>query len=172
MNAMMQTNGIAVVSLTGKTRSPRSVRRAAMDCLARREHSFHELRQKLQDKCPNAEREEIEQELSRLREENLQSDERFADALVRYRQARGYGYLSIRQELQRRGIPGELISQVLKPDDAQWARSLRKLVSARINPVEPMHCGSRQHARLLRFLQARGFRDTEITEALSRLLDG
>ncbi|MEX2129887.1 MAG: regulatory protein RecX, partial [Pseudohongiellaceae bacterium] len=88
------------MNITVKTASSRSVRRAAMDCLARREHAFLELQRKLLVKCPDASEVEIRQALEQLRDENLLSDERFASSWVRYRQSRGYGYRHIRQDLQ------------------------------------------------------------------------
>jgi len=46
-----------------------------MDFLARREHSFYELQQKLAKKFPDAPTERIDQVLETLKGENLQSDE-------------------------------------------------------------------------------------------------
>ena len=46
-----------------------AIRRAAMDLLARREHSFKELTQKLSSRFPD---EDIQSPLERLRDENLQ----------------------------------------------------------------------------------------------------
>lgn len=141
-----------------------------MDCLARREHSFHELQEKLRNKCPGAGMTEIRDALTRLRDENLQSDERFAEAYVRYRQNRGYGYLHIRQELQRRGIPEMLIARMLDPEDERWELILNDLVLRRSFPAISIVPGGREYQRLARFLQGRGFRDGEIRLALKPYL--
>ena len=64
------------------------VRVAAMDLLARREHSQRELRTKLERRFPP---EQVDETLQTLAAEGLQSDSRFAEAYVRQRSQRGYG---------------------------------------------------------------------------------
>jgi SOS response regulatory protein OraA/RecX len=66
------------------------LRRAAMDCLARREHSFYELQQKLTKKFPDTDPELLHTIADKLRVEGLQSDARFAESYVRYRKSRGF----------------------------------------------------------------------------------
>ena len=149
---------------------PRSVRRAAMDCLARREHSFVELVEKLKERFPESGEREIQSVVSQLREENLQSDARFVEAFIRFRQARGYGYLYIRQALLARGIERELLDRRLFPDDDVWDEVLNEQVARRVLPPGITR-GGRDHQRLVRLLLSRGFRNGEIMRALKpRLL--
>ena len=61
------------------------LRVAAMNALGRREHSSHELKQKLQQRFKEASLDEIDQVLGRLQSQNLQSDERFTEMFVRSR---------------------------------------------------------------------------------------
>ena len=67
--------------------------------LANREHSRVELDRKLQSRHPALSRSEREVLLDRLIELNLQSDERFAEMLIRSRLQRGQGRSRIEQEL-------------------------------------------------------------------------
>ena len=66
------------------------LRRAAMDFLARREHSVYELKQKLFIKYPDSTLGDLENTLDELRQENLQSDHRFDESYVRYRKTKGF----------------------------------------------------------------------------------
>ena len=159
-------------SETGKreSKSPRSLRRAAMDCLARREHSFFELKQKLQLKFPEKSPDEVHQELVRLREENLQSDKRFVESFVRYRKSRGYGYIAIRENLRGRYVAEDLINSCLFDDDEEWKDILCALVERRMPRDGRLRFGSKEHQRLVRFLQNRGFPSTLVQNSLKGYL--
>ncbi|MBL4819783.1 MAG: regulatory protein RecX [Gammaproteobacteria bacterium] len=140
-----------------KPKSPRSVRRVAMDCLARREHSFFELKTKLQQKLPFVDPEEIQQELEKLRQQNLQNDKRFVESFIRYRKSRGFGYLHIRQDLRNRFVSESLISQHLFDDDEDWLSLVNKLISKRLPDRQTLEYGSKAHRKIVRFLNSRGF---------------
>jgi regulatory protein len=71
-----------------------SVRNKAMDLLARREHSEHELRQKL--KLREFDSDEITAAIDSLQRDNLLSDERFTESYVSQRFNAGFGPLKIR----------------------------------------------------------------------------
>ena len=68
------------------------LRRAAMDFLARREHSLYELKTKLIRKFPDLSPKLVLAVLSRLTIEGLQSDERYTESRIRYRLERGFGF--------------------------------------------------------------------------------
>ena len=70
-----------------------SLRLAAMDCLARREYSYHELYQKLSKKQGQ---ENLMSVLESLKNEGLQSDNRYASMRVKVRSQAGYGPRFIR----------------------------------------------------------------------------
>ena len=80
---------MSVNNYKNRTPSVSVLRRAAMDYLARREHSIYELKQKLFIKYPDSTLEDLENALDELRSENLQSDHRFAECYVRYRKSKG-----------------------------------------------------------------------------------
>ena len=143
-------------------RPPRTCRNVAMDLLARREHSRRELATKLRQR--DFPQDEIDVVLTRLEQEGLQSDARFAEAWVRQRAGRGYGPLRIRQELRERGIDDALATTAL----ARWAGEWRAVAVRQ----HDKHFGRqprdmRERARQQRHLQSRGFGFDIIKEVIS-----
>ncbi|MDP1932423.1 MAG: regulatory protein RecX [Gammaproteobacteria bacterium] len=104
------------------------LRRTAMDLLARREHSRSELVEKLQRKYSEASRHFLAV-LDQLEQDGLLSDERFAEAYVRYRRSRGFGPLLIRQELRGKGIDAMLLDAVIDIRAEEWLDTLRELIN-------------------------------------------
>jgi len=78
---------------------PLDVRRAAMDLLARREHSRYEIAVKLARRFGDNPK-LFEQEVVKLTDEGLQSDRRLAEAFIRARTNRGRGPVKIKMELR------------------------------------------------------------------------
>lgn len=142
-----------------------AIRRAAMNLLARREYSFHELMDKLAEKFPGQDEQQLLLPvLERLRDEKLQSDERFAEAYVRYRSNRGFGPLKIAAELYPRRIDSELQQRVLYRDGPDWEQLCSRALhdkfrlSRKPAPAESM--------RWQRFLLQRGFSHEQIKAVL------
>jgi regulatory protein len=105
---------------------PPDVRRAAMDLLARREHSRYELLVKLTRRFGDNP-ELFEQEIRKLTDEGLQSDSRLAEAFIRARTNRGQGPVKIKMELRAKQVGDELISIAFEEcgiDFAALARSV------------------------------------------------
>ncbi|MCL6416339.1 recombination regulator RecX [Aestuariirhabdus sp. Z084] len=138
------------------------IRRAAMNLLARREHSQQELREKLQRRFPP---ELIEIEIELLAEQKLQSDQRFVDSFVRSRLSRYQGPSRIRAELKQKGIEEHLFEQTLFENPVDWYALLGELNQRKFggqpaqNPAEK--------ARRLRFFQYRGFSFEQINEVIN-----
>lgn len=147
------------------------LRRAAMDFLARREHSFYELTQKLSGKFPGTSPELIGQVLNRLREQNLQSDDRFTESYVRYRKSRGFAYLHIKADLMQRKVPMSIINTYLYEDDADWPEIALGLVHKRLGEDSMLEYGSLQHRRLAKFLESRGFSQLDARRVLALKLN-
>lgn len=141
-----------------------------MDYLARREHSFYELRQKLCRKFPDVEYPLLQQVLLQLRNENLQSDERFTEAYVRYRKSRGFGYLHIRAELLGRRVEESLVQKYLQADDSDWLEIAGRQLENKMPSGEKLLFGSKLHRKLVRFLESRGFGSLDIRRILERHL--
>ena len=146
------------------------LRRAAMDCLARREHSFFELTQKLQKKFPDTEQGLLVEVLEALQAESLQSDERFAESYARYRTSRGFGYLHIKSDLSSRRVSDSLIHKYLIPDADHWQVTADELTAKKLHGDTSLAYGSKQHRKLLRFLESRGFTPIQIRRALDKHL--
>ncbi len=143
------------------------VRLAAMNLLARREHSQQELHRKLVNK--GFESADIKPALATLSEEGLLSDERFTEAFINSRLKRGSGPIKIAMELQQRGISDELVNAYLDDRDAQWAESAIAVRAKRFGPSFPEDF--KERARQMRFLQYRGFTLQQIQRAVGEEID-
>jgi len=146
------------------------LRRAAMDYLARREHSLFELMQKLSKKYPETDGELLLEVLEVLKSENLQSDERFTEAYVRYRKSRGFAYSHIKGDLNSRRVSDRLIFKHLLVDDEDWQQTAGQLVVKKLRHQESLSYGSKLHRKVTRFLESRGFASSEIRKALEKHL--
>jgi regulatory protein len=133
--------------------NPADIRLAAMNLLARREHSLKELQQKLRRRFPDGEL--IEQVLQRLAEDNLQSDQRFAESFVRQRCARGYGPLRLRQEMREKGLSDSLVVTAFDQPELDWYAQAEDVFRKKFG--EPCPVELKEKARRARFMQYRGF---------------
>ena len=130
--------------------------------LARREHGYEELRAKLVAKGFGADL--AAQAVERLAVEGMQSDRRFAEALVRRRIERGYGPAYIRGELRERHIDASLVEAELRRPDEYWQQLAQKTLAKRMPPGGRPN--SRTNDRHARFLARRGFSSGVILNAL------
>lgn len=136
----------------------RSAYDKALGLLARREHSRRELRTKL-DQSGYAS-DEADAAIARLGEQHYQDDDRFAEALLRSRIARGYGPLRLRMELNSHGLADERIRELLEAADVDWAGCATDQLRRHYGSV-----GSADRAERLRraqFLLRRGFAATTV----------
>ena len=132
-----------------------------MNYLARREHSVKELTHKLSK--AGFEFNDIKVTLSRLTEQDLQSDQRFAENYTRYRSDRGFGSQWIRQELKQRGIDSELINDIFEKIKIDWFALAITVRCKRFGEQSPDNMKDR--ARQQRFLNYRGFTHEQIKES-------
>lgn len=132
--------------------------------LARREHSRVELDRKLKTYHPELSLPERNELLDRLIELNLQSDNRFAEMLIRSRLFRGQGRRRIEQELAQHAIDARDVSHHF--DDAEGSESercvaaLEKWMRSKKDPTRD---------KALRFLASRGFNFSDATEAVDAI---
>ena len=133
--------------------SPADIRMAAMNLLARREHSLGELRQKLRRRFDDAAM--LETQLQKLVEENLQSDERFAESFARQRAGRGYGPARVRQEMREKNLSDIAIARAFESAELDWWALAEKVFSKKFG--EPGRVEPKEKARRVRFMQYRGF---------------
>lgn len=144
----------------------RKIRWVAMDLLARREHSRKELQSKLCQRYADSSN-LIDEVIQGLAKENLQSDHRFAEAYVAMRKRKGYGPLRIFIELNDRGVSRDLIHSELDNGQINWFDEAvlvwkKKAAHASSDPVSNL----KEKARLIRFMQYRGFTQEQIEEAV------
>ena len=124
-----------------------------MGLLARREHSVLELRRKLLQK--GFDEGDTESVIERLRENNLLSDERFAETYINMRRQRGYGPLRIAQELKERGVDSELSVRYLEGLENEWQTVMIQQYSKKYGneAIDEF----KEKAKRMRFLQGRGY---------------
>lgn len=138
------------------------IRKTAMDFLARREHSRYELFSKLDMR--GFEKKEINQVIDQLQQENLQSDERFAEIYLKSKANRGYGPVRVRQELHDRGINDEMIAGVLAENEQSWLDVAKRERIKKFGADRPSEY--EEKAKQMRFLQYRGFTFDQINKAV------
>ena len=130
------------------------VSRAAMDLLARREHSRQELQRKLARRFA-VDAEVIFSVINQLTQEGLQSDQRLAEALLRYRSNRGQGPLKIKAEMREKCIESDLIEQIFDEANIDWFDLALRVLEKRYGDGSAVDASER--AKRTRFLQQRGF---------------
>ena len=138
------------------------IRLTAMNLLTYREYSRYELTEKLASKFDHSPL--INQVVSHLVDDNLQSDARFAEAFIRSRVARGQGEIRIRMELRERGIEEALVNQTIDECDIDWFALARDTVENKY--MDRYVADNREKAKRMRFLQYRGFTYEQISYAL------
>ncbi len=131
---------------------------AAVRLLARREHSAHELQNKLKQR--GFLQEAIDEALAKCLQLDLQSDARFAEMLCRARVNRGYGPVVIRQLLRQAEVSSELIDQALEELEVNWLDEANRVWQKKFRAVEDVSPNARQKQR--QFLNYRGFPEATI----------
>lgn len=101
--------------------------------------------------------------LTALAAAGLQDDQRFAEAYVRYRGARGYGPRRIGEELRQRGISDSLKASALAAADQDWFESAASVHRKKFRAPPESFADRARHSR---FLQYRGFDNEQIRYAL------
>jgi len=138
-----------------------------MDLLARREHSFFELKSKLLKK--DFEEEQIEKELNQLVEDKLLSDSRFTEAFISSRKDQGKGPLRIQSELKERGIDETLIaSHLVNIDESEWLKIAYDALEKKLGKGKQVDYDKK--LKFMRFLSNRGFKDVQVIETINQFV--
>lgn len=149
----------------------KQARIAALNLLARREQSRLELKQKLTQRGFSYQT--VENCLERLKQQGLQSDQRFGSSYIQQRYQKGYGPNRIKQELVQKGIASQLQYELLQQQNLDWFVSAQRLLSKRARPLSvDADFKSRQQlkAKHYRYLQYRGFEQDQIQHAIESWL--
>ncbi|MFC1589043.1 regulatory protein RecX [Pseudomonadota bacterium] len=139
-----------------------SAKQVAVRLLARREHSAEEIRQKLAKREFDAS--EIATAVVELQQGDWQSDERFAEAYVRYRRMKGFGPVRIASELRERGVDEQIANRYLYADDGVWLQALEQEYQKKYQGTK--FEDFKEKAKRMRFLQYRGFTIDQINEVV------
>lgn len=140
-------------------------RRAALDLLARREHSSHELLEKLRERHPELDADVVLRPvIDQLIADNLQSDQRFVESYIRYRSSRGDGPLKISASLQPRKIASTLLKSALYDNGPDWVELCQQALRKKFRMGEKPSLAEQQ--RMQRFLMQRGFTSEQVRKAL------
>jgi regulatory protein len=140
-----------------------SLRARALRLLARREHSRDELRRKLAAKA--AEGDDIDGVLDDLARRGWLSDARYAEQSIRAN-ARRFGPLKLAQHLRQRGVDEDTIAAGFRAAGEHGESSLEGVWKSRFKAPP---ADEREHARQVRFLQARGFPLDEVLRFFRRI---
>lgn len=144
--------------------SAAELRAFAYRLLGRREYSVAELDQRLRQKWPQAPASAVDQLLEALADENLLSDERFAEAFVRSQVQRHQGPLKIRAALRARGVADALVNRQLEAHAREWT----DLAAAWLQRQHPGELGFDDRKKYYRRLLGRGFAHDQAMDALNR----
>lgn len=156
------------------------LKQSALGLLSRREHSCHELQQRLQRTAAKLQQGSDEDEsewgaivqsvialvLDELRQQDYQSDQRFAESLLRSRIGRGQGEVRIAQELRYKGVADELCGRVLEACGQDWFELAFVVLQRRFGGRLPRD--RREQAKQQRFLLYRGFTQEQCRYALEQ----
>lgn len=139
-----------------------TVLHVALRLLARREHSYQELKVKLlYKKFALA---SVLSVLDHLVTKGWLSDQRFAQAYVRARSDRGYGPVRIAQELQQRGVAEPLIEAALAAHAQEWLDLARRVWRKKFSHRPTTAAEWQRQAYFLRY---RGFTSEQIKFCLA-----
>ncbi|PIE42169.1 MAG: hypothetical protein CSA49_00555 [Gammaproteobacteria bacterium] len=135
----------------------------AMTLLARREYGANELRQKLARK---GSAEDADAVLCWLQENNLQSDDRFAQMLLRSKSLRGYGPLRIRQEMKQKRLDNQAVLQAFEGFEGDWFEQALQTYQKKYS--KPLGKEPKERAKRQRFMSYRGYTGEQICYAIEQ----
>jgi regulatory protein len=141
------------------------IRKKAMDYLSRREHSRYELYQKLSKH--NFERVLINEQLEKLANENLLSDQRYVEAFIDSRKRNGKGPVKISAELLERRVDEQLIyNSINEVDDDEWLGIATTVLEKKLGNNQQLDYDNQ--LKLMKFLSNRGFTMDQIKTTVER----
>lgn len=133
--------------------------------LAQREHGFNELIQKLVRKGFTSKW--VEQVVQEFSDRDWQSDERYAQVMIKHRIDKGYGQRFIQSECQTKGLCSDLVSRVLDEFNTDWYDIAYRCAERKFG----LSIAADQKAKMkrYRFLTQRGFSGDIIRAVLDDL---
>ena len=133
----------------------------ALDLVSRREHSRHELRQKLNKRFPET-MPIIEEALDKLVLNNILDDERFVEMYLNARARKGFGPKKIEMELYSKKVDSMLIGNAIEAYES-WTENAENELRKKFKGIKPTDYKSKMKQK--QFLFNRGF-STQIIERI------
>lgn len=161
---------LEIIRMQNSSNDPyRKALNTALRVLTRRDHSKHELSQKL--KARGYAEEVIDEVVSECERFDYINDERTAQVFIRQLQRKGYGRKRIRSQLNLKGLRGIHIQGVLsksisEADERQCAEKIFQKHARRYDREKDV---LKRKDKIYRFLYGRGFSKTVISEIISKL---
>ena len=141
----------------------------ALRILTRRDHSKHELSQKL--KARGYAQEVIDDVISQCERFDYINDERTAQVFIHRLQRKGYGRKRIQFELNLKGLRGKHIQGVFSKSisDADECQFAEKIFQKHARRFDREKDGLKRRDKIYRFLYGRGFSKAVISEVISKI---
>jgi len=133
-----------------------------LDLVSRREHSRHELMEKLTKRYPETSP-MIEEALDKLEINKIVDDERFAEMYINSRARKGFGPKKIEMELNAKRVESTFISNALEAYET-WLENARKELKKKFKDQKPTDYQSKMKQK--QFLFMRGFSASIIDKVL------
>ena len=133
----------------------------ALDLVSRREHSCHELIQKLNKRFPET-LPIIEAVIEKLVANNILNDERFAEMYLNSRARKGFGPKKIEIELNSKKVDPLLIANAIAEYES-WVENAKNELFKKFKGIKPTDYKSKMKQK--QFLFNRGF-NTQIIEQI------
>ena len=134
----------------------------ALDLVSRREHSRHELMQKLDKRYPNS-TPIIEDALDKLEINKILDDERFAEMYLNSRARKGFGPKKIEMELHSKKVDSFFISNAVEAYE-NWLENAQRELKKKFKDQKPTDYQSKMKQK--QFLFTRGFSSPIIDKIL------
>jgi regulatory protein len=134
----------------------------ALDLVSRREHSRHELMQKLDKRYPNT-TSIIEDVLDKLEINKILDDERFAEMYLNSRARKGFGPKKIEMELHSKKVDSFFISNAVEAYES-WLENAHRVLKKKFKDQKPTDYQSKMKQK--QFLFTRGFSSPIIDKIL------
>ena len=141
----------------------------ALRILTRRDHSKHELSQKL--KARGYAEEVIDEVISKCERFDYINDERTAQIFIRRLQRKGYGRKRIQFELNLKGLRGKHIQGVLSESisEADECQGAEKVFQKHARRFDREKDALKRKDKIYRFLYGRGFSKAVISALISKI---
>lgn len=134
----------------------------ALDLVSRREHSRHELMQKLDKRYRNS-TPIIEDVLDKLEINKILDDERFAEMYLNSRARKGFGPKKIEMELHSKKVDSFFISNAIEAYE-NWLENAQRELKKKFKDQKPTDYQSKMKQK--QFLFTRGFSSPIIDKIL------